>query len=123
MRTGRRDQAGRALAAGIALAERLGAEPLLCQAADLARRSRLVPAERTAATSAARARLDLTDRETQVLALLSGGESNRQIARSLFISERTVAVHVSHILDKLGVRNRTEAATVGERVGLATKPR
>jgi predicted DNA-binding transcriptional regulator len=56
-----------------------------------------------------------------VLALLAHGDSNRQIARNLFISERTVAVHVSRILDKLGVRNRTEAATVGARLGL-TQP-
>ena len=53
-----------------------------------------------------------------MLALLTKGDSNRQIARALFISERTVAVHVSHILDKLGVRNRTEAATVGAHLGL-----
>ena len=51
-----------------------------------------------------------------MLALLAKGDSNRQIARALFISERTVAVHVSRILDKLGVRNRTEAATVGARL-------
>ena len=53
-----------------------------------------------------------------MLALLARGDSNRQIARALFISDRTVAVHVSRIFDKLGVRNRTEAATVGTRLGL-----
>ena len=58
------------------------------------------------------ARFDLTSREAEVLALLVKGDSNRQIARALFISERTVAVHVSRILDKLGVRNRTEAASL-----------
>jgi DNA-binding NarL/FixJ family response regulator len=69
----------------------------------------------------ATARFDLTSREAEVLAHLVKGDSNRQIARALFISERTVAVHVSRILDKLGVRNRTEAATVGARLAL-TQP-
>ncbi len=69
------------------------------------------------------ARFDLTGRETEVLALLTKGDSNRQIARALFISERTVAVHVSRILDKLGVRNRTEAAMVGARLAFAQPPR
>jgi DNA-binding NarL/FixJ family response regulator len=67
----------------------------------------------------AKAEFDLTRREAQVLGRLSAGESNRQIARTLFISDRTVAVHVSHILSKLGVRNRTEAVAVGVRLGLA----
>ena len=65
------------------------------------------------------ARFDLTVREAEVLGLLANGDSNRQIARALFISERTVAVHVSRILGKLGVRNRTEAATVGARLDTA----
>ena len=68
------------------------------------------------------ARFDLTAREMEILGRLVQGDSNRQIARALFISDRTVAVHVSRILDKLGVRNRTEAATVGARLGLAADP-
>jgi LuxR family transcriptional regulator, maltose regulon positive regulatory protein len=55
-------------------------------------------------------RRDLTGRETQVLALLAEGKSNREIADLLVISEATAKLHVRHILDKLGVRSRTEAA-------------
>jgi DNA-binding CsgD family transcriptional regulator len=118
-RAGRRDQARRALAAGQALARELSAAPLLGLAGELARRARLDGgAGPPAAAAAAPARFDLTGRETEVLAHLAKGDSNRQIARALFISERTVAVHVSRILDKLGVRNRTEAATVGARLVL-----
>ncbi|MFJ5608463.1 helix-turn-helix transcriptional regulator [Streptomyces sp. NPDC093221] len=113
IRAGRREQAGRALAACLGLAEPLSAAPLLRLAHELATRGRLTrPPDPTTRSVAAQARLDLTEREAQVLALLSRGESNRQIARSLYISDRTVAVHVSHILEKLGVRNRTEAALV-----------
>jgi DNA-binding CsgD family transcriptional regulator len=114
-RAGRREQAARALAACEALARPLPATPLLALAGELAGRARLATAARP---SAADARFDLTDRERDVLALLARGDSNRQIARALFISDRTVAVHVSRIFDKLGVRNRTEAATVGTRLGL-----
>jgi DNA-binding CsgD family transcriptional regulator len=115
-RDGRRAQASRALAACQDLAGQLGAAPLLAQAGELARRARL--ASEAVRPAAAGARFDLTERELDVLARLVHGDSNRQIARVLFISDRTVAVHVSRILGKLGVRNRTEAATVGARLGL-----
>ena len=57
----------------------------------------------------------LTDRERQVLALVAQGRTNRSIAGELFISERTVGVHVSHIFDKLQVRTRVEATLIYER--------
>jgi len=52
----------------------------------------------------------LSRRELEVLQLIRQGLSNKQIARTLWISEATVKVHVRHILEKLGVRSRTEAA-------------
>lgn len=60
----------------------------------------------------------LTDRESEALVLLARGWSNRRIARELSISEVTVRTHVSHILDKLGVSNRVEAALHALRAGL-----
>ena len=63
----------------------------------------------------------LTPREIEVLGLVAGGDTNREIARRLFISERTVGIHVSHILAKLGVANRGAAAAVAHRRGLLPK--
>jgi LuxR family transcriptional regulator, maltose regulon positive regulatory protein len=55
---------------------------------------------------------NLTPRETEVLALLQEGQSNAEIARALWITEATAKVHVRHILEKLGVKRRTQAALV-----------
>lgn len=60
----------------------------------------------------------LTGREMEVLALLSEGAGNKQIAAKLNISENTVKFHVSSILGKLGATTRTEAVTRGYRLGL-----
>jgi len=60
----------------------------------------------------------LTPRELDVLRLLTQGCSNQQIARRLFIAESTASVHVSHILAKLGVSNRLQAAAAAHRFGL-----
>ncbi len=57
-----------------------------------------------------RAQSGLSPRELEVLSLVAEGLSNKEIARTLFISEATAKVHVRHILEKLGVRTRTEAA-------------
>lgn len=51
----------------------------------------------------------LTERETEILRLMSGGYSNREVAESLGVAEGTVKNHVSNILSKLGVRDRTRA--------------
>jgi DNA-binding NarL/FixJ family response regulator len=65
---------------------------------------------------------NLSPREKEVLGVLAEGRSNREIAQRLFISERTVAVHVGNILAKLGVAGRVEAATVALRLGLVAVP-
>lgn len=63
----------------------------------------------------------LTERETDVLRLLATGEANKQIARTLGLGEQTVKTHVSHILAKLGVQSRTQAALYATRTGLVAE--
>ena len=62
--------------------------------------------------------LGLTYRELEVLPLLVAGRTNGEIANALVISPRTVGVHVSRILAKLGATRRTEAADIARRRGL-----
>jgi len=62
---------------------------------------------------------DLTDREVEVLELLAEGLPNENIAEKLYISERTVRSHVSNILGKLNLANRTQAALYAVRQGIA----
>ncbi len=59
----------------------------------------------------------LTERELEVLRLMTGGYSNREIARALGVAEGTIKNHVSSILSKLGVRDRTRAVLQAARVG------
>jgi LuxR family transcriptional regulator, maltose regulon positive regulatory protein len=60
----------------------------------------------------------LTNRELEVLRLLAAGSSNQRIARDLFVALDTVKKHVTHVLDKLGAANRTEAAARARQLGL-----
>lgn len=98
----------------------LGAVPLLAEITDLARRARVqldppdaddehIPSPRRGAESALDA---LTARELEVLTELASGLTNRQIAGRLFISEKTVGVHVSRIFAKIGVHSRVQASAL-----------
>ena len=60
----------------------------------------------------------LSERELEVLSLLASGLSNKEIASQLFISEKTVKNHVSNILKKLGVKDRTQAAVLAIKEGI-----
>ena len=64
------------------------------------------------------ARVQVTPRELSTLRLLADGKSNKEIANSLGITERTVKTHLGHLFEKLGVTSRTEAVKVATRRGL-----
>jgi LuxR family maltose regulon positive regulatory protein len=63
------------------------------------------------------AKFHVTNRELQVLRLLSKGHSNKAIARELFLSENTIETHLRRIYEKLGTRNRTQAAALAREAG------
>jgi DNA-binding CsgD family transcriptional regulator/tetratricopeptide (TPR) repeat protein len=90
------------------VALRLDAKPLLASVEGITGRAAPAPERNT----------DLTPREREILALVAEGRTNGEIARQLFISTKTVSVHVSNILAKLGASGRTEAAAIARRDGL-----
>jgi DNA-binding NarL/FixJ family response regulator len=64
----------------------------------------------------------LTQRENDILARLAEGRSNREIAQSLFLSEKTVKAHLAAVFRKLGVTNRTQAAMMAVQMGVGPVP-
>jgi LuxR family maltose regulon positive regulatory protein len=77
-----------------------------------------VPAPRTNVTLLPMLEDALTERESEVLALLIAGKQNREIADALVVTVDTVKKHITHILDKLGATNRTEAVARARALGL-----
>ncbi|HUC25440.1 MAG TPA: AAA family ATPase [Streptosporangiaceae bacterium] len=115
---GDRDEAQRQWQLAAATADELGAARLRAALADLGRRARLGTGSRAVPGSPLAI---LTSRELEVLRSLAAGRTNREIAAELFISDKTVSVHVSNILAKLGAGSRTAAAAIAHDNGL--KPR
>jgi DNA-binding NarL/FixJ family response regulator len=111
----RRDEAQRNWQLAVAKADEMGATRLRQALAALGRRARLGAGSAAPLGSPLAA---LTSRELEVLRLLTAGRSNREIAAELFISDKTVSVHVSNILGKLGASSRTEAAAIAHDNGV-----
>ena len=110
---GRLPEASQQATLALRVAEELGAVPLVHALRAFARRARLdVPGVRLEVAGV------LTARESDVLALLARGLTNKQIGADLFISAKTVSVHVSNLYSKLGVSSRAEAVTVAHERGL-----
>ncbi|WP_433539035.1 helix-turn-helix transcriptional regulator [Micromonospora sp. CA-249363] len=111
--------AGKLLREAYRVAQGLGAVPLTSEIRELAGRARVSLAERDSPDGASGSvepaddeLATLTAREREVLALVAEGLTNREIGQRLFISERTIGVHVSHIFDKLQVRTRVQASAI-----------
>lgn len=123
---GARVDVAAAVSAALAIASALGAGPLMnaIEAFMRVARVRLVVNDPREVAQRQREppiapQFGLTDREREVLVLLAGGRTNREIAEALYISESTAGVHVSNIIGKLGASNRVEAAALAVRLELA----
>jgi DNA-binding CsgD family transcriptional regulator len=116
---GVRTAAARCMRAGYAMAARIGAQPLQGEIETLAGYARIdlhAPTQHEDSPQVAPPLQSLTSRERDVLEALAAGLTNRQIAERLYISPRTAAVHVSHVLHKLGVPDRIQAAHLAHRL-------
>lgn len=110
----------RALKAGAkayALKDISAEELVACIREVLAGKTWLAPAA-AAKLAEGMARMQVTPRELSTLRLMADGKSNKEIATSLGITERTVKSHLGHLFEKLGVTSRTEAVKVATRRGL-----
>ncbi len=121
---GSRSDARAAIVEAHTVAVRLRARPLAGELEALARRARVALGADEPAAGApadgdgAAARVGLTARELEVLRLVAAGQTNRAIGQTLYISEKTVSVHISRILAKLDAGGRVEAAGLAHRLGL-----
>ncbi|MFE9092998.1 response regulator [Streptomyces sp. NPDC007264] len=103
----------RVVAAGEALLAPSVTKRLISEFSKLSEEPRLAPVTRAAYG-------DLTERETEVLVLIAQGLSNAEIAERLVVAESTIKTHVSRILVKLGLRDRTQAAVFAYEIRLVT---
>jgi DNA-binding CsgD family transcriptional regulator len=123
MRTpGGRTAATESLQAAWRAAADLAASPLQARIEGLAQRARITldVARDAAPSSTVASDLGITAREVEVLGCLARGMTDKQIADDLFISKKTVSVHVSNLLRKLDVTSRFEAAEIAQRLGVPT---
>lgn len=111
----------------VATGDREGARTHAQAAATAAEQMRVGPLQQAVTALVSGARLSasasagdggLTPRESEILALVAEGLTNRDIGKRLFISEKTASVHLSNLMAKLNVSSRTEAVTVAQRRGL-----
>ncbi|WP_410668998.1 helix-turn-helix transcriptional regulator [Amycolatopsis sp. cmx-4-68] len=114
--------ASSSLEAAHAVAVRLGAVPLRDAVRDLAHRARVELAGVEPAAPARTVTDPLTDRERDVLERVALGRTNRQVGEELYISEKTVSVHLSRVMAKLGASRRAEAVAIAYDRGLLTAP-
>ena len=119
-----RARAAEALNRAWLLSRELSAGPLAARIVRLAQRGRLELVDEAAAEPSADVRaaadLGLTAREVEILGQLAAGRSDREIGEALFISKKTVSVHVSNVLRKLSVAGRVEAGKIGQAHGLGS---
>jgi DNA-binding CsgD family transcriptional regulator/tetratricopeptide (TPR) repeat protein len=105
------------------LCEEFGAEPLLTEIRTVASATRMRLGDAQSPTPIDLGAIEpygLTERELEVFRLVAVGRSNKQIALELVISPKTASVHVSNLIGKLNVSNRTEAAALAHRIGVSS---